>query len=107
MGVTYGRSNDAGICGFTTTNTTASEDRQRGFISYETQCPHAAKARAELTEVDAYQELFKKPHETKVYQSLSAHLPHATCPLYSGFLKAVEVAAGLALPKDAHITIES
>jgi hypothetical protein len=98
---------DTGICGFSTTIITASEDRQRVSISYETQCPHAAKARAQLTEVDAYQELFKKPHETGVYQTLSPHLPHVTCPLYSGFLKAVEVAAGLALPKDAHIAIEA
>jgi hypothetical protein len=30
----------------------------------------------------------------------------SACPLYSGFLKAIEVAAGLALPKDAHILIE-
>jgi hypothetical protein len=98
---------DAGICGFTTTIDTESEDRQQVSISYETQCPHAAKAREELTGVDAYQELFKKPHETRIYQTLSPHLPHVTCPLYSGFLKAVEAAAGLALPKDASILLEA
>ena len=51
-------------------------------------------------------EIFRKPHETRGYQALSPHLPHVSCPLYSGFLKAIEVAAGLALPKDAHILIE-
>ena len=38
-------------------------------------------------------EIFRKPHETRVYQVLSPHLPHVSCPLYSGFLKAIEVAA--------------
>jgi len=67
---------------------------------YETGCPHAAKARDDLQSIDAYAELFKKPHETSVYAALSKHLPHVTCPLYSGFLKAIEAAAGLALSKD-------
>jgi hypothetical protein len=94
---------EAGICGFTTTITATSADRQHVTISYETDCPHAARAKADLTEVDAFQEMFKKPHETRVYQTL----PHTACPLYSGFLKAIEVAAGLALPKDAHMAIEA
>jgi len=90
----------AGICGFTTVIATASEDGQNVTIRYETECPHAAKAREELTGVDAYVELFRKPHETAVYAALSKHVPHVTCPLYSGFLKSIEAAAGLALPRD-------
>jgi hypothetical protein len=91
---------DAGICGFVTVIRTSSSDMQTVSIEFETTCPHAAKARAELSSVDAYAELFKKPHETSVYAALSKHLPHVTCPLYSGFLKAIEAAAGLALQKD-------
>ncbi len=91
---------ESGICGNTTVIHTASEDMQNVSIEYTTTCPHAAKAREELTTVDAYTELFKKQHETPVYGALSKHLPHAACPLCAGFLKAVEAAAGLALPKD-------
>ncbi len=97
---------DAGICGFTTTITTTSDDGSIVAISYESECPHVIKAKDELTNVDAYEELFRKPAETAVYQALAKHLPHVTCPLYSGFLKAVEVAAGMALPKDVSMTIE-
>jgi hypothetical protein len=97
---------DAGICGFTTKIQTVSADMQTVQISYESDCPHVYKAKTELTSVDAFQELFKKPHETTVYQTLSRHLPHVTCPLYSGFLKAIEVAAGMALPKNVSISIE-
>ena len=97
---------DSGICGFTTTMETSSSDGQNVDIAFESQCPHVIKARDELTSVDGYTEIFKKPAETAVYQALSKHLPHVTCPLYSGFLKAIEVAAGLALPKDVTMTIE-
>lgn len=94
----------AGVCGFVTKVRTTSDDQQTVRIDYETTCPHAEKARAELASVDAYAELFRKPHETTVYAALSKTLPHVTCPLYSGFLKAIEAAAGLALPRDVTMT---
>ena len=94
----------AGICGFTTVIRTSSTDMQTVSIEYETTCPHAGKAREELRSVDAYAQLFKKPHETSVYAALSKHLPHVTCPLYSGFLKAIEAAAELALLRDVSMT---
>ncbi len=59
-----------------------------------------AKARDGLVSVDPMVELFRRPHETTVYAALSPHLPHVACPVYSGFLKAIEAAAGLALPRD-------
>ena len=97
---------DSGICGFSTTIRAVSIDQQKVTVSFESQCPHVLKARETLTEVDAFQELFKKPAETGVYAALSPHLPHVTCPLYSGFLKAIEVAAGMALPKNVSMIIE-
>jgi len=91
---------ESGVCGFNTVIRTCTEDMQTVSIDYQTTCPNAAKAHHELKKVDAFVELFKKPHDTVVYAALSRHLPHAACPLYSGFLKAVEAAAGLALKKD-------
>ena len=94
----------SGICGFVTVIRTSSEDGQTVTIDYETTCPHAEKARAALKSADAYTELFRKPHETTVYAALSPHLPHTACPLHSGFLKAIEAAAGLALRRN--VTME-
>jgi len=94
----------AGVCGFVTRITATSEDQQNVAISFESDCPHVVKAREALARIDAYAELFRKPHETKVYAALSEVLPHVTCPLYSGFLKAIEAAAGLALPRDVSMT---
>ena len=97
---------DAGICGFSTEITAEQSEGGAVAIGFHSTCPHVVKARPELLVVDAYSEIFRKPHETRVYQALSPHLPHVACPLYSGFFKAIEVAAGLALPKDAHILVE-
>lgn len=94
----------SGICGFITVIRTASTDMQAVSIEYETTCPNADKAHEELSSVDGYTELFRKPHETFVSAALSKHLPHVTCPLYCGFLKAIEAAAGLALPKGVSMT---
>lgn len=97
---------EAGICGFSTTIRTESTDGQNVTIDFDSECPHVVKAKEELTSVDAYGELFKKPADTVVYEVLAKHLPHVTCPLYSGFLKAIEAAAGMALPKNVTMTIE-
>jgi len=94
----------AGVCGFVTKIRTTSSDGQTVEIDFETTCPHAVKARDQLKSVDAYVEIFRKPHETAVYAALSQHLPHTACPLYSGFLKAIEAAAGLALQRDVTMT---
>jgi hypothetical protein len=96
---------DAGICGCTTTIEAVSSDTGKVRISFDSDCPHVIKAKEELVSLDARAELFKKLHETVVYTVLSKYLPHTTCPLYSGFLKAVEVAAGMASPKNASIEI--
>ena len=50
--------------------------------------------------MDAYAEIFSKPHEGTVYKTLSQHVPHTACPIYSGVLKAIEAEAKLALPRD-------
>lgn len=97
---------NAGICGFTTIVTTELlEDGQNVSININTSCPNISKGIEDLKEVDAFGEIFTKLHETKVYKTLSPHIPHVTCPIYSGILKAIEVEAGLALPADATITL--
>jgi len=97
----------AGVCGFVTTITATSDDGQNVSIAWKTTCPHAEKAKAELTGVDAFTEIFRKPAETTVYAVLSRYLVHTACPLYSGFFKAIEVAGGLALPRNVTMKIEA
>ena len=97
----------AGICGFSTQVEASSEDGRMVHLDIQSECPHIQQAAPDLIELDAFEELFKKPHETKAYERLFHHVPHPMCPVYAGLLKATEVAIGTALPNDASIHIEA
>ena len=101
-----------GVCGFTVNVKAVSDDsqlnsRRSKMIKLEitSDCPNYQKIALELTEVDAYKEMFNKLHMGKVYESFAKHSPHPSCPGVSGILKTVEVAAGLALPQTASISV--
>jgi hypothetical protein len=96
----------AGVCGFTTIIKADCEDGQTVSLSYESDCPNVVKAAADFGPIDAYAEIFSKPAASSTYTILSKYLPHTACPLYSGFFKAIEAAAGLALPRDVSMVIE-
>ncbi len=95
---------NGGICGFVTKVETHDESGMIK-ISIETNCPNVKKLAEELTEVDSFSEIFKRAKETKTYDLASKHLPHPSCVVPAGILKAVEVEAKLALPKDAIVKI--
>ncbi len=101
----------AGICGFKTTVYAASKDRQHVRLRVESQCPDVKRIRKRLDalSLDAYAEVgpCDKPDRTKKshVMDLCGELPHLACPVPSGIFKAIEVAAGLALPRDAAIRV--
>ncbi|HEY8910981.1 MAG TPA: hypothetical protein VIM51_11980 [Desulfosporosinus sp.] len=101
-----------GVCGFTINVMAVSDDslstsRKSKMIRLEitSDCPNYQTIATELTEVDAYKEILAKLHTGKVYESFAKHSPHPSCPGVSGILKTVEVAAGLALPQNASISV--
>lgn len=101
-----------GVCGFTINVKAVSDDNQLNSrrskmikLEITSNCPNYQKIALELTEVDAYKEMFNKLHMGKVYESFAKHSPHPSCPGVSGILKTVEVAAGLALPQTASISV--
>lgn len=95
---------NAGICGFFV-KVTATDDNGKVKLLIETDCPNVKKLAEELTEVDPFNEIFKRATSTKTYELASKHLPHPACIVPSGILKAVEVEANLALPKDASVQV--
>ena len=102
----------AGVCGFTINVKAVSDDNQSTSrrskllkLEITSDCPNYQKIGKELTEVDAYQEILKKLHTGKVYEVFAKYSPHPSCPGVSGILKTVEVAAGLALPQNASISV--
>jgi len=102
----------AGICGFTTRIFATSQDKQHVLLQIESDCPDVCRARKQLNglTVDAFQEIgpCAQPgslYDTTIHGICGDQLPHVACPVPAGICKAVEVAAGLALPRDAHIRV--
>ncbi len=100
---------DAGICGFHTTAGIASEDSQHVTFDIQSDCG----------KIRAVAELLKREGEIDAYQEISANAPSivlntasgvlkgccAACAVPVGLFKGMQVAAGLALPKDIHIQL--
>jgi hypothetical protein len=95
---------DAGICGFSTTVRTAGEGRAMK-VTIESDCEDIRKLAAALTEVDPFREISFRGDGPLTLELARIHCAHAACPVPTGILKAIEVEAGLALPRDVTITV--
>ncbi len=93
---------ESGICGFCTTVKTTSEGRTVR-VEFETSCGYVEQLAEALTEVDPYREISYRGEGPVTLRLAAEHLVHPACPVPSGIIKAIEVEAGLALPKDASI----
>ncbi len=100
---------DAGVCGFHTCVRAASEDGQNVVFDIASGCEKIrglAEALKSKGAVDAYQEI--SPEGQSVVMSVvrrSLRGCCAGCAVPVGIFKSMQVAAGLALPKDIRIAI--
>jgi hypothetical protein len=95
---------NAGICGFHTTIQTEMVD-DVCKITMQSDCPAIQRMGAELTQVDPLQEISSRRKVPQTLQMGLKYCTHAACSVPVGIIKAVEVAAGLALPADVVITV--
>lgn len=93
---------ESGICGFCTTVRTTTEGRMVR-VEFETECGYVEQLAEALTEVEPYGEISYRGEGPVTLRLAAEHLVHPACPVPSGIIKAIEVEAGLALPKDASI----
>lgn len=93
---------DSGICGFRATVRTASEGRTVR-VDIESTCPHVRALAEELTAVEPFTEISFRGEGPLTLRLAAKHLAHPACPVPAGIIKAIEVEAGLALPKEASI----
>lgn len=96
---------DAGICGYTTVVNTHM-DGDDCVVEITGGCDDMKKLAKELTRVDPFGEISFRGAGPLTLQLLAKQCKHPACPVGAGIIKAVEVAAGLALPKDASIKVE-
>lgn len=95
----------AGVCGFRTWIVARADDSYAVTLHIESDCAHIRKIAEQLTEVSALEELMRPIQQTTVYQLAGSCRTHAACPVPSAILKAIEVAAGMALPADVQMRI--
>ena len=95
----------SGICGFVSVIEAKAQGFDRVLLSIESECQAVQRLAAELAEVQAIHEISFRGDVTRTHQLAVRHLPHAACPVPTGIIKAVEIAAGLALPVDVIIRL--
>ncbi len=95
-----------GPCQLKTVVETERIDRKTAGIKICTQCKNYKPLETELMQVDIFKEVLGKIGEGEIYTSCKKYSKHASCPVPSGILKAVEVGCKMALPVNASITFE-
>jgi hypothetical protein len=95
---------NSGVCGFAATVKTE-KDGRKVRLSIESDCRAIQNLAAELTEVDPFQEITFRGSGPRSLELGAKHCYHTACPVPVGIIKAVEIEAGLALPKDAVIKL--
>lgn len=94
----------SGICGHVTT-VEATMDGKVCKLTITSDCKAIQQLAQELTEVNPLMEISSRRATPQTLQMGLKHCIHAACPVPVGIIKAVEVAAKLALPKDAVIKV--
>jgi hypothetical protein len=94
----------AGICGFNTV-VRAAMDGDNVNLDIQSECKAIQKMALELTQVDPFQEISFRRSMPLTHEMGVKYCSHAACPVPAGIIKAVEVEANLALPKDVSIKL--
>lgn len=97
---------EAGNCGYHAEVEAVMGHNYQVSLKIESDCPHIQKLAAELTEVNALTEISFRRGNPEILTKGAQYCNHASCPVPVGIIKAVEVAAKLALPQTARIVVE-
>jgi hypothetical protein len=97
---------EPGVCGFSTTVNVIKVDKRRCTIQIQSECPHIQQLAAALSEVDPFQEISFRGEGPQTLSLGAQYCQHPACPVPVGIIKAIEVEAGLALPRDVEIKLE-
>ena len=96
---------NAGSCGYTVSIGVEKDTARKYRLDMVTECKHVRKLGETLTLLDRMDAL-KPISSNPVYIAAAASLKHAACPIPSAILKALEVEAGLNVPKDVEFKFE-
>jgi len=91
-----------GACGMKAVVEVEKGEGKTFSLRIRSECPMVVKLGQELPEL-TMMDAFKRILDNPVYRKGSLCLKHSACPVPSGILKALEVEAGLNIPKDVTI----
>ena len=94
-----------GICGFTTMVEVCKTGVRSCSLTVKSDCSHIQELAGKLTELDPFREISFRGEGPTVFREAAKTLPHPACPVPVGIIKAIEVEAGLALPRDVEIRL--
>ena len=95
-----------GVCGFKTTIEVTKEEKRRVSIIITTDCEQVAGLGKSLKTLEIWEAL-KHRSESEIQHQAEKNKLHASCPVPISIIKAIEVEAGLALPRDVSINFEN
>ena len=95
----------AGACGYTTIIEAEKEDTRRVSLRIKSECEDVQNMAEKLTHVDPFREMGSLKDRPTILPLAQDCKLHTDCPVPIGIIKAVEVAAGLALPVDSYIKL--
>jgi hypothetical protein len=95
----------SGICGFTTTVEARKDEAGQIALDIQSDCQAIQRLAADLTQADPYREFTYRGQGPLTFQLAAQYCSHAACPVPVGIIKAIEIEAGLALPKDVTIKL--
>lgn len=96
----------SGACGYTVSITAEKTKDKKIRVTFESECEMVMAMAEDIALLDMMMALFTDHLNNPVYRAAARHLKHAACPVVSGILKAVEVEAGMAVPRDVHIVFQ-
>ncbi len=94
-----------GVCGFVSSVAVVLGDDGMCTLQGESPCPHVQELLGALGPVDPFGEISYRTGMPRILAKAHETLPHPACPVPAALLKAVEVAASLALPADVSIEV--
>jgi hypothetical protein len=97
---------NSGICGFGAEVEAMAGENYHVNLKIDSECPAIQKLAEELKEVNALNQISFRRGMPEILEKGAEFCTHASCPVPVGIIKTVEVAAGLALPKNASIEFE-
>ena len=96
----------SGICGMITEIRASSGETQgKVRLDINSRCEGIQRLAQELKIVNPMEEISFKGQGPRTLRMAAKHCKHTSCPVPSGIIKAIEIASGLALPKNASIQV--